>query len=108
MDMRGGGEFFTCMLGPQGEVHASPGVFLAVEPMARLVFTDAFLPDWMPSQKAFMVGEIRMNALGADQTDYTGLAHHWNAADLETHQKMGFEEGWAAATAQLEELAARL
>lgn len=108
MDLRSGGEFFTHMQGPQGEVHASPGVFLAVEPMARLVFTDAFLPGWMPSQKAFMVGEIRMHALGANQTDYTGIAHHWNATDLEAHQKMGFEDGWAAATAQLEALAAGL
>jgi uncharacterized protein YndB with AHSA1/START domain len=50
----------------------------------------------------------RMRALGTNQTDYTGLAHHWNAADLEAHQKMGFDEGWSVATAQLEELAARL
>jgi len=108
LDLRVGGEFFTRMQGPEGEAHEMPGVFLVVEPKVRLSFTDAFIPGWMPSQKAFMVGEIRMRALGTDQTDYTGLAHHWNAADLEAHQKMGFDEGWSAATAQLEELAARL
>ncbi len=108
LDLRAGGEFFARMQGPEGEVQEMAGVFLVVEPGAHILFTDAFVPGWMPSQKAFMVGEIRMRALGADQTDYTGLAHHWNAVDFEAHQKMGFDEGWSVATKQLEDLAASL
>ncbi|NBX20784.1 MAG: hypothetical protein EBR58_05105 [Betaproteobacteria bacterium] len=35
-------------------------------------------------------------------------ALHWSEADMQQHEAMGFHEGWAAATRQLEELAATL
>ena len=46
--------------------------------------------------------------LGGGRTRYTARARHWNEADRETHEKMGFHEGWGQCTDQLAELAARL
>lgn len=108
MDLRVGGEFFVRMEGPAGEVQPLPGVFLAVEPQSRLVFTDAFCAAWLPSARAFMVGEVLMREASAGETDYVAMARHWNGEDCKAHEKMGFHEGWGAATAQLEALAASL
>jgi uncharacterized protein YndB with AHSA1/START domain len=37
-------------------------------------------------------------------TRYIARALHWSAADRETHEKMGFREGWGIAADQLEKL----
>ena len=63
-DLRAGGASFTRMQGPgpdgQPMTQDCPGCYLLIEPMQRLVFTDAFVGDWMPgSNKPFMVGDIR-------------------------------------------------
>ena len=108
MELRTGGEFFVRMAGPEGEVQPVPGIFLEVEPQARLVFTDAFASAWLPSARAFMVGEVQMREARPGETDYLAMARHWNGDDCEAHAKMGFSEGWGAAAAQLEALAASL
>jgi uncharacterized protein YndB with AHSA1/START domain len=41
-------------------------------------------------------------------TRYLARALHWSAADRETHEKMGFHEGWGIAADQLEKLAQSL
>ena len=56
-DLRPGGVAAFTMHGPDGEAFPNIGVFLAVEPMKRIVTTDAFLPGWIPSDQAFMVAE---------------------------------------------------
>ena len=60
LDMRPGGECFFVMHGPNGERFENPGVFLAVERQRRIVTTDAFLPGWIPSERAFMVADVLM------------------------------------------------
>jgi uncharacterized protein YndB with AHSA1/START domain len=42
------------------------------------------------------------------RTKYTARVRHWTAADRETHEKMGFHEGWGLCTDQLAALAATL
>ncbi len=42
------------------------------------------------------------------KTRYTARALHWNAADREHHENMGFHEGWGKAADQLAELVARI
>jgi len=108
MDLRPGGRFFVRMRGPEGQDVPLPGVFLAVEPGVRLVFTDAFESAWRPSSRAFMVGEIRLADAPGGQTHYRAQAHHWTAEAAAEHAQMGFEAGWNAAALQLEALAARL
>jgi len=45
---------------------------------------------------------------GDGKTLYRALAMHRNAADAETHDKMGFQEGWGTCADQLGEVAAEL
>ncbi len=103
-----GGRFFTHMVGPNGEQVPNSGVFLKVEHGLRLVFTDAFTRAWVPSGKAFMVGDITLSDAPDGGTGYIARALHWSEADRKQHEAMGFHEGWAAATRQLEALAASL
>jgi uncharacterized protein YndB with AHSA1/START domain len=42
------------------------------------------------------------------KTRYTARVRHWTEGDRETHEKMGFHEGWGKATDQLEALVATL
>jgi uncharacterized protein YndB with AHSA1/START domain len=46
--------------------------------------------------------------LGRGTTRYTARARHWNEADREANEEMGFHEGWGKCTDQLAELAASL
>jgi uncharacterized protein YndB with AHSA1/START domain len=66
-------------------------VFLEVIPNEKIVFTDAYTSAWVPSGKPF-----------------TARVRHWSAADRETHEKMGFHEGWEICTDQLAEVASKL
>lgn len=108
VDLRPGGASLVTMESPEGQQFPNPGQYLVVEPNERLVFTDAFTGDWIPSQKPFMVGEIRLFDAPGGKTRYVAMAHHWNAEDMKRHEEMGFEPGWNAAADQLEELAKSL
>lgn len=63
---------------------------------------------WEPSAKPFMTVILTFEDLGGGKTRYTARARHWTEADRETHEKMGFTEGWGLCTSQLAELAATL
>lgn len=108
LDIRPGGEFFTVMNGPNGERFDNNGIFLEIVPQERIVSTDAFLPDWQPSGRPFMVADIRFADVGNGKTRYTANARHWTAEAKREHEQMGFHEGWGKATAQLEALARTL
>jgi uncharacterized protein YndB with AHSA1/START domain len=73
----------------------------------RLVFTDAYTKAWEPSGKPFMTVILTFEDEGG-KTNYTARVLHWTAADRETHEKMGFYQGWGQCTDQLEALAAKL
>ncbi len=105
MDVRAGGTSLIVMRGPNGEEMPNPGVYLEVVPNKRLVFTDAFTSAWVPSQKPFMVGIIEFEDLGDGTTRYTATARHWTVEDRQTHEQMGFHEGWGIAADQLAEVA---
>jgi uncharacterized protein YndB with AHSA1/START domain len=102
-DVRVGGSSLVVMRGPDGNEFPNRGVYLEVVQNERLVFTDAFASAWEPSQKPFMTVILNFEDLGG-KTRYTARVRHWTDADRETHEKMGFHEGWAKATQQLAEL----
>ncbi len=108
LDVRAGGRCFVVMQGPEGQRVPLPGVYLDVVPGKGLVFTDAFESAWIPSAKAFMVGELRLADTADGRTHYLAFAHHWSAEDRDAHEKMGFHHGWNAAADQLETLAQSL
>ncbi len=108
IDLRPGGRFFAMMEGPEGQQGPMAGLWREVQPMSRLVFTDAFTSAWQPSAKAFMVGDITLSDAPGGGTRYEAVARHWNAEDRSAHLAMGFEAGWNQASDQLEALARSL
>lgn len=108
LDVRPGGICLIVMRSPEGQEFPNPGVYLEVVPNRRLVSTDAFGSAWVPSGKAFMVCDVNFEDLGDGRTRYRAGARHWTLADREAHERMGFRDGWTAATQQLAELAQRL
>jgi uncharacterized protein YndB with AHSA1/START domain len=99
-DARTGGSSLFVMRGPDGTEINCPGVYLEVVKNERIVATDAFTKAWELSEKPFMVMDLRFEDEGG-KTRYTARVRHWNTADREAHEKMGFHEGWAACTEQL-------
>ena len=106
-DLRAGGSSLIVMQGPDGQQMPNRGVYLEVIKNKKLVFTDAFVKAWEPSNKPFMVGTLTFEGVGG-KTQYTARVQHWSIADKEAHEKMGFHQGWGIATDQLAALAATL
>jgi uncharacterized protein YndB with AHSA1/START domain len=104
LDLRPGGVNRVVMHGPDGEEMAHTGVYLEIVENEKLVFTDAFTEGWVPSEKPFMTAVITLADEGG-KTRYTARALHWSVEDRETHEKMGFHEGWAKCAEQLEQVA---
>jgi uncharacterized protein YndB with AHSA1/START domain len=107
LDVRPGGANLIVMRGPDGSDLPNRGVYLEVVENERLVFTDAYTKAWEPSPKPFMTVILTFEDEGG-KTRYTARVRHWTAADRETHEKMGFHEGWGRCTDQLAALAAKL
>ena len=107
LDPRPGGSILFVMRGPDGNEFPNPGVYLDVVRNERIVFTDAFVSAWQPSEKPFMTAVITFEDEDGG-TRYTARAMHWSVADREAHEKMGFHEGWGQCADQLAALAARI
>jgi uncharacterized protein YndB with AHSA1/START domain len=97
------------MESPDGMKVPNVGIYLAVEPNQRLVFTSAMRAGFhlAPADPAgfHFVGDIRMEAQGKSSTKYTAIAMHATAEDAAKHAAMGFHDGWGAALSQLVEWA---
>jgi uncharacterized protein YndB with AHSA1/START domain len=107
LDVRPGGSAFIVMRGPDGKDLPNHGVYLDVVPNQRLVSTDAYTKAWEPSAKPFMT-LILTFADEAGKTRYTARVLHWTVADRETHEKMGFHQGWGICADQLTALVAKI
>ena len=107
MDFRPGGKSFFNMNGPEGEKFPCPGVVLEVVPNRRIVTTDAYTEGWKPAEKPFMTTIVTFDPAPGGKTNYTARVLHWTSADCESHEKMGFHEGWAVCAEQLAELVKR-
>lgn len=106
IDLRVGGRLFIMMQAPDGTEMPNPGVYLEVVENKRLVTSDAYTEAWIPSAKPFVTLDLNFEDIGG-KTNYTAIARHWNAADRDAHESMGFHDGWGIATDQLAELVAR-
>jgi len=107
-DVRPGGSSYIVMKGPDGQEMPNRGVYLEVIPNQKLVFTDAYTSAWQPSENPFFTGVLTFDDLGGGKTRYTARALHWTKENRETHEKMGFHEGWGVATDQMTALARTL
>lgn len=107
LDVRPGGASLIVMRSPEGRDFPNPGIYLDVVKNERLVFTDAYVKAWEPSEKPFMTAIITFEDAGGGKTKYTACVRHWSAADLEAHEKMGFHEGWGQCADQLNALVSK-
>jgi uncharacterized protein YndB with AHSA1/START domain len=107
LDVRPGGSSLIVMRGPDGNEFPNSGVYLEVVPNEKLVFTDAYTKNWEPSSKPFMTVVLTFENVDG-KTKYTARVKHWNVADRDQHEKMGFHTGWATCADQLEALVARI
>lgn len=101
LDLRPGGGNLIVMKGPDGAQMPNRGSYLEIIPNQRLAFTDAYTGDWEPREgKPFMTVVLTFEDEGG-KTRYTARVLHWTSEDRETHEKMGFHQGWAICTEQL-------
>ena len=116
MDLRPGGIFRIRMVGPDGfdTGHGTPGCVLEVVEAKKLTWTSALGPGFRPNEAGEGCESFPMTAVitfadaGGGKTAYKAVALHKNLADKETHEKMGFHDGWGTTARQLEELAKAL
>ena len=116
LDLKPGGIFRFRMVGPDGfdTGHGNPGCVLEVVDGEKFVWTSALGPSYRPAElgegcESFpMTAVITLSDAGDGKTLYRAVALHRNAADRDTHEKMGFQEGWGTCATQLEEFAQSL
>ena len=114
VDLRPGGRFYTRMTGPDGFDSAGEGCVLEVVEGEKIVWTSALLGGYRPAGDIADCGGFPFTAIvtlsdsGDGRTHYRAVALHRNAADRETHEKMGFQEGWGTCADQLGEVAKEL
>ncbi len=108
IDLRPGGRMNCVMQGPnEGERHEVVGCLLEVVPRERLTFTDGYSEGFIPRANPFMTGYVQLSDHGGGETKMVWGARHTSQEDKQKHLDMGFEQGWSAAAAQLDELARR-
>ena len=116
LELAPGGIFRLRMVGPDGfdTGHGVPGCVLEVVDREKLVWTSALGPGYRPNEMGEGCESFPFTAIvtfadaGDGRTRYKAVALHKDRADRDTHEKLGFEEGWGACAAQLEEVAAGL
>jgi uncharacterized protein YndB with AHSA1/START domain len=107
VDVRAGGSNCITMRSPEGQDMPNRGVYLEVVPNERLVFTDAYVRAWEPSERPFMTVILTFEDEGG-KTRYTAVARHFTEEARAQHEQMGFHTGWGICTDQLEALAKTL
>lgn len=104
LDPRPGGRSLVVMRSPDGNEFPTRGIYLDVVKNEMIVFTDAFVSTWEPSEKAFITATVTFEEEDGG-TRYIARVRHWTVAAREEHEKMGFHEGWGTCAEQLEALA---
>lgn len=84
IDLRPGGMFHTIMRSPEGKDFPNTGCYLEVVPNQRLIWTDALLPGYRPSEKPFFTAVIALEKQGKG-TRWTVV----RASDLEEGPSQG-------------------
>ncbi|HWH25984.1 MAG TPA: SRPBCC family protein [Pseudolysinimonas sp.] len=104
MDLRPGGAFRTeiSIDGAPFAPHMT-GCFLVVDELEKIMFTDALVGGWRPSEQSFVTVRITM-ADHPEGTLYTATALHRSPDDRARHEELGFHDGWGTVTRQLAKL----
>jgi uncharacterized protein YndB with AHSA1/START domain len=116
LDLSPGGIFRFRMEGPDDFIEDGAGCVLEVIPRARFTWTSALGPGFRPNDLAGKDGcegfpftaIVTFADAGNGKTAYRAVALHRNEADKESHESMGFHDGWGTVARQLEEYAQSL
>jgi len=116
MDLTPGGIFRIRMTGPEGfdTGHGNAGCVLEVVEGEKLTWTSALGPQYRPAEMGEGCESFPMTAIvtfadaPGGKTLYRAVALHKDEADRDSHEAMGFQDGWGTCADQLEELAASL
>ncbi len=100
IDLRVGGRFNTVFDVDGAEVK-NEGVWLEILPDEKLVFTDAYSEGWAPSENPFMTAIILFEDAPNGGTRYTAIARHRTPDARQSHEDMGFFDGWGTVADQL-------
>lgn len=100
VDLRPGGMLRFVMRSPEGQEYPNIGCYLEIVPNERLVWTDALLPGYRPSEEPFFTALLTLESRGSG-TLYTAVAIHRDEASRKKHEEMGFHEGWGMVLDQL-------
>src|SRR5690606_26161324 len=73
IDVRPGGASLVVMADENGTEYPNPGQYLEVVPNRKLVFTDAYTGDWVPSEKPFFTCILTFEPENG-KTRYTAIA----------------------------------
>jgi len=101
IDLRVGGRFNT-RFEVEGNTMDNHGVYLEVVPEEKLVFTDAYTEGWKPAPDPFMTALLLLSDTADGGTSYTAIARHRSPEARQTHEDMGFHDGWGTVVTQLE------
>lgn len=106
IDLRPGGIFRTTMRGPEGDEATYTGCYLEVVENRRLVWTLALEPGYRPatyiSEVPIFTAVITMEPHGTG-TKFKAMAMHRDEEGRNTHDRMGFQDGWGTALDQMVE-----
>lgn len=107
IDLKSGGEFYTCMEGPASEKMQNHGCYLEVTENKKLVWTGMMTKGFRPAPMSPMGFQFVATILFS-KTDkgalYKGIVAHVDEEGRKKHESMGFQEGWGKAFDQLAEL----
>lgn len=107
LEVRPGGAFAT-EISEDGStfVPHMNACFLDVAEGRRIVFTDALLGGWRPSDHGFITAVISLED-HPDGTEYLAHVMHKDGADRNRHAELGFYDGWGTVIGQLAALLER-
>jgi uncharacterized protein YndB with AHSA1/START domain len=101
MDLRPGGSLRTEISEDGGPFTPHlDACFLAIDPLERIVFTNALTGGWRPAEQPFITAIITLRDHAAG-TDYSAYVMHKSNADRAMHEKLGFYDGWGTVIGQL-------
>lgn len=101
IDLRVGGRFNTTF-DVEGNVMENTGVYLEIIPNEKLVFSDTYSEGWKPAPDPFMTAILLLEDAPDGGTTYTAIARHRSEVTRNTHEQMGFYDGWGTVADQLD------
>ncbi|MGZ7047256.1 MAG: SRPBCC family protein [Methanobacterium sp.] len=116
MDLRVGGEYFSCMRSPDGQDFCSKGVYREIVPSKRLVMTDSFADKEGNKVSATHYGlgedfpmEMQIKVTLEEEGDKTKLTlKHSDVTNLSEAELSDMKQGWNESLDKLAEYLAKV